>query len=120
MMPHPSARRAAALIAELGLQPHPEGGYYRELYRSTQQVQPADDRTARAALTAISFLLTAGQHSRWHCLRSDEVWLFIEGDPLELFIVDAGLTRCQSHIIGPSDGTSAPQHIAPAGCWQAA
>jgi uncharacterized protein len=119
MMIPPLAPRAAALIA-LGLQPHPEGGHYRELYRSPRRVQPDDGRTARAALTTISFLLAAGQHGRWHRLRSDEVWQFLEGDPLELFIVDAGLTHCQSHVLGSADGTSAPQHIVPAGCWQAA
>jgi len=120
MMNYSLAPRAAALIAQLDLQPHPEGGYYRELHRSPHRVQPDDGRTARAALTTIYFLLVDGQHSRWHRLRSDEVWQFFEGDPLELFIVDPGLTHCQSHLLGPADGKSAPQHIVLAGCWQAA
>ena len=54
--------RAQSLIAELDLQPHPEGGYYREIFRSASRVQPADHRTERSALTAIYFLLVAGQH----------------------------------------------------------
>src|SRR6478672_8434218 len=57
--------RAAELIATLGLQPHPEGGYYRELFRSTDIVTPADGRGPRTALTTIYFLLTAAACSRW-------------------------------------------------------
>ena len=110
-MNSPLAPRAAALIAQLELQPHPEGGYYRELYRSPHRVQPDDGRAARPALTAIYFLLAAGQHSRWHRLRSDEVWQFLEGDPVELFVVDAGLSHCQGHVLGSADGTSAPQRV---------
>ena len=64
--------------------PHPEGGFYRELYRSSSRVQPADDRPARAALTTIYFLLVGGEVSRWHRVASDEVWHYYEGDPLEL------------------------------------
>ncbi len=58
--------RAAELIEQLGMRPHPEGGFYRELYRSSMIVQPSDDRPARAALTTIYFLLPEGAHSRWH------------------------------------------------------
>ncbi len=54
------AGRAGALIATLGLAPHPEGGYYREIHRSTAQVEPADGRRLRAGLTTIYFLLAAG------------------------------------------------------------
>ena len=61
--------RAQSLIADLNLQPHPEGGYYREIFRSASRVQPADRRTERSALTAIYFLLVAGQHSGWHQVR---------------------------------------------------
>ena len=70
-----------ALIDRLNLWPHPEGGMHRHIYRSANVVQPADDRNARRSLTTIYFLLAAGQHSRWHRVRSDEVWHFYEGDP---------------------------------------
>ena len=53
--------RAAELIATLGLRPHPEGGYYREIFRSAVEVTPADARGARAALTTIYFLLADGE-----------------------------------------------------------
>jgi len=58
--------RVQSLIADLDLHPHPEGGYYREIFRSASRVQPGDHRAERSALTAIYFLLVAGQHSGWH------------------------------------------------------
>jgi hypothetical protein len=76
-------RRARELIDRLGLEPHPEGGYYRQLYRSTTRVVPDDGRHARAAMTTIFFLLTTGGQSRWHRVLSDEIWHFYEGEPLE-------------------------------------
>ncbi len=55
-----------ALIARFALQPHPEGGWYRELHRSAGQVKRREDGRQRAGLTVIVFLLTEGQRSRWH------------------------------------------------------
>src|SRR5215510_3972505 len=86
---HPRAR---ALIAELKLEPHPEGGFYREIYRSAGVVWPADVRRARNALTTIYFLLPAGTFSAWHRVSADEVWHLYEGEPLELFVVEPQLT----------------------------
>ena len=63
--------RAAELISTLDLRPHPEGGFYREVHRSTSQVVPADGRGARAALTTIYFLLAGGTASRCHRIASD-------------------------------------------------
>jgi predicted cupin superfamily sugar epimerase len=72
------------LIASLGLMPHPEGGYYRERYRS-QIAVTRPDGSQRSALTLIDFLLPAGVISRWHrVLGSEETWHFAGGDPLEL------------------------------------
>ena len=92
--------RAAELIAQLSLQPHPEGGYYREVFRSAGVVTPADGRGARAALTTIYFLLPAGAASRWHRVTSDEVWHFYEGDPIELLELDAEIGRasCRERV----------------------
>ena len=73
--------RVRQLIETLELQPHPEGGWYREVFRSTAHVTPADGRPARSAMTSIYFLLEAGQHSRWHRVVSDEVWVHLEGTP---------------------------------------
>jgi len=112
--------RAESLIAGLQLQPHPEGGHYREVFRSTEEVAPRDGRGARSALTAIFFLLAAGEHSRWHRVASDEIWQFCEGDPLELFWLDAD-GRSFRERLGPLSATGCrPLHVVPAGAWQAA
>ena len=113
--------RAAELIRQLDLQPHPEGGFYRELFRSTSPVDPHDDRSARPALTTIYFLLTADSVSRWHRVRSDEVWHLYEGGPLDLFDLDVTTGRLASVRLGlvTTDGTH-PVHVVEAGHWQAA
>ena len=76
--------RAQQLIETLGLAPHPEGGWYRQLFRSESRVTRHADGAERTALTTIYFLLVAGAESAWHRVQSDEVWHFYEGDPLEL------------------------------------
>ncbi|MEO5736125.1 MAG: cupin domain-containing protein [Variovorax sp.] len=114
--------RAHELIDLLRLQPHPEGGWYREVFRSATRVNPADGRPQRDALTSIYFLLEAGQQSRWHRVLSDEVWLHLEGVPIALWTCDAALRTAPAHVrLGPVDlhGTR-PQHVVPAGQWQAA
>ncbi len=114
--------RARELIDLLKLDPHPEGGWYREVFRSSAQVRPDDGRPARDALTTIYFLLESHQHSRWHRVQSDEVWIHLEGAPLALWTVDALLRTAPAHLrLGPVDvhGTR-PQHTVPAGQWQAA
>lgn len=112
--------RAATLVNQLALQPHPEGGYFRETFRSSHLVHPADERDERAALTTIYFLLAAGQHSRWHRVRSDEVWHYYEGDELDLLWLMPGEESYRSECLGPVGETSFPARVVPAGCWQAA
>ena len=114
--------RAQQLIETLQLQPHPEGGWFREVFRSNSQVQPSDGRPARQALTTIYFLLEAHQYSRWHRVLSDEVWIHLEGVPLALWTSDASLRTAPAHSrLGPVDGHGTrPQHTVPAGQWQAA
>ena len=88
----PEHPRAAALVQQLGLQPHPEGGWYAEVYRSarTVKIQTTDEPAPplRAALTSIYFLLPAGTVSRWHVVQSDELWCHREGAPLALHQFD--------------------------------
>jgi predicted cupin superfamily sugar epimerase len=111
----------AELIATLGLQPHPEGGHYRELFRSALEVAPADGRGARAALTTIYFLLPPGAHSRWHRVASDEVWHLYEGGPLALLQLDAGATALEQITLGRDHARGeVPVHVVPAHAWQAA
>ena len=115
----PADARAAHLVRTLGLQPHPEGGYFREVFRSERDVRPGDARSVRSALTTIYFLLAAGQHSRWHRVASDEAWHHYEGDPLDLLWVDAENVLHRA-TLGPVAPDQQPVAVVPAGCWQAA
>ena len=112
--------RVETLIDSLHLQPHPEGGFYGEVFRSKLDVTPADGRTVRQALTAIHFLLAAGQVSRWHRVLSDEAWSHLEGDPLELRVFDAALGHLTIVRLGRFSPEEQPLHVVPAGHWQAA
>src|ERR1700722_703519 len=78
-----------ALIRRFDLKPHPEGGYFRETYRSSSQVTRESSGPQRSASTAIYYLLSDGAHSAWHRIRSDEVWHFYAGDPIEVHVIDA-------------------------------
>jgi uncharacterized protein len=111
--------RARDLISELRLQPHPEGGYFREIFRSSHKVQPLDERSARSALTTIYYLLIKGQHSRWHRSASDEVWHICEGDPLEVYWID-GRDVVHEELLATRTSNAQPVCVVPARCWQAA
>ena len=95
---------AQALIARHGLQPHPEGGWYRETWRA--EAEPG----ARSPGTAILFLLEEGQSSHWHKVDAAELWFWHAGAPLDLRIGDATATLDAAN----------PQALVPAGEWQAA
>ena len=102
----------AALIARLGLAPHPEGGWYRETFR-----QPAPE-TGRGLATAILFLLEAGQRSHWHRVDAAELWLWHSGSPLTLLIDDGDR---QEHLLGGDVlAGQVPQAIVPRDAWQSA
>jgi uncharacterized protein len=113
-------KRVSELIDGLGLQPHREGGYYRELFRSGRFVKPDDARSRRAAVTTIFYLLASGQYSRWHRVVSDEVWHYYEGEPLELFWIEPDGERLHKDLLGPLASGGLPVRVVPAGCWQAA
>lgn len=112
--------RAAALIRSLELQPHPEGGHYREWFRSPRQVDPGDGRAPRSALTSIDFLLVRGQFSAWHRVASDEAWHLLEGGPLRLWLMPPSLDRLDRIDLDTTGSTGAPRHVVPAQWWQAA
>jgi predicted cupin superfamily sugar epimerase len=111
---------ADTLIASLALRPHPEGGLYREVFRSAMPVTTADARGPRTALTAIHFLLRAGEQSRWHRVSSDEVWHHSAGAPMELLLITPDLTRAEIVTLGRIDEGHTPFHVVPADWWQAA
>jgi len=110
--------RAAELIATLELEPHPEGGFYREIFRSAALISPADGRGPRAALTTIYFLLPGDAVSRWHRVTSDEVWHLYEGGPLEVLELDEECAALTRHRLDAASGA----HVCTiaAGRWQAA
>lgn len=109
---------ASALIERLKLQPHPEGGWFREIHRAGERVTTA--RGTRNALTTIYYLLEQGQMSRWHVVQSDEVWHFYAGAPLELLTYDPQTCALQPTVLGSPSSEQEPVGIVPAGTWQAA
>ena len=106
--------RAVELIDLLQLQAHPEGGYYRRLYESSECLP-----SGRLLASAIVFLLPAGQASRWHRVDADELWHFYEGAPLELLIADTP-AAIERQLLGPVSADQLPQRLVRAQAWQAA
>jgi predicted cupin superfamily sugar epimerase len=105
---------AADIIRLLELQPHPEGGHFRETFRDTHT-----DHTGRAASTAIYFLLARGERSHWHRVDAVETWHWHAGAPLRLEIHENG-TRT-TVLLGPDlMAGERPQGVVPKGAWQAA
>ena len=106
------------LIQILHLEPHPEGGYFRETYRSNECLTRRDGKT-RNVSTAIYYLLENEDQSHFHRIDSDEVWLFHSGNALEIVsIVDGFLTTT---LLGNQiDRGEVPQAIIPANTWFAA
>lgn len=109
------------LVAALGLQAHPEGGWYRETWRSPADVATA--RGTRAAATAILFLLNPGERSAWHRVRSDELWFWQGGGPLTLTLGGDGARPGAPTALrlgpDPAAGELA-QALVPADAWQSA
>ena len=111
--------QAGEIIGMLGLLPHPEGGYFRETFRSSDMVTLADGRE-RSAGTSIYYLLPQGTFSALHKVAADEIWHFDLGAPLELLtITPAG--DLEVHLLGCQlDAGQRPQYTVPSGVWQAA
>jgi len=91
--------RAQQLIDALDLKPHPEGGWYRQVYKSEERVTRLHDGANRSAITTIYFLLVEGTESAPHVVQSDEVWHFYEGDALELTIGDERVVLDADHRV---------------------
>jgi predicted cupin superfamily sugar epimerase len=109
------------LIQKYNLKPHPEGGWYKQTYKSSEQI-PADSLPARfgakrAFSTAIYFLLEKGNFSAFHRIKSDECWHFYAGDPLLIYIIEQdGELKVISLGNDPEKGQSF-QYVVPANCW---
>ena len=103
------------IVQKLGLLEHPEGGFYKETYRSTCSIE-TDKNTNRNISTAIYFLLENDNISLFHRIQSDELWFFHQGEPLEIvFIKDGNLNTI---ILGNSfENGEVPQATIPANTW---
>ncbi|MBF0325177.1 MAG: cupin domain-containing protein [Alphaproteobacteria bacterium] len=100
---------ADAIIARLGLSPHPEGGHYAETFRD------AAEGVGRGACTVIHFLLKAGERSHWHRVDAAEIWAWHAGGPLKLRIDGTELILGGDVLAG-----QVPHAVVPAHSWQAA
>lgn len=111
-------------IQKLGLSEHPEGGYFKEVYRSQELISkrclPQRYTSYRPFSTSIYFLLTHERHSAFHRIKSDEIWHFYSGSPLSVYILHP-TGKLFVKALGPdaSDGQSF-QFAIPRGCWFAA
>jgi uncharacterized protein len=135
-----TASRRPETAELLDLAPHPEGGWYRETWRAGPESEPDGYPGQRAAATVIYFLLRPGEESRWHRVRSDEVWLWHSGGPLVLLDGGTGdrpateaagteaageaqeaAGEARTVLLGPNLAVGhVPQHVIPGGHWQAA
>lgn len=115
-------RTAEYWIQQLRLLPHPEGGYYREIYRSPELIAdlPKRYKGRRPFATAIYFLLRGDQFSSFHRLKSDEIWHFYSGVPVSIFVIgrDGRLTTARLGL--NTEKGELPMFVIPAGSWFAA
>jgi predicted cupin superfamily sugar epimerase len=105
------------------MEPHPEGGWFRETWRSAASFSPTGYDGPRQAATAIYFLLYPGEESRWHLVRSDELWFWHHGGPLTLRLGGAGPTPAAGETVtvgGDVGAGQVPQARVPGGVWQSA
>jgi uncharacterized protein len=107
---------ADGIIATLGLQPHPEGGHYRQ----TWGAENAEGNGGRPTGTCIYFLLKAGERSHWHRVDAAEIWLWHAGAPLVLSMAETGAGPARDHLLTPDLTEGRPQIVVPEGHWQAA
>jgi predicted cupin superfamily sugar epimerase len=111
---------AAYWIGKLGLEAHPEGGYYRQTYESdlvlAREKLPAEFTGARAASTAIYFLLETEEFSAFHRLRSDEVWHFYVGVTLVVHLIDKAGQYSEILLGSDPDAGEVLQAVVKAGC----
>lgn len=110
---------ADQIVERLQLIPHPEGGYYRETWRSDVLMNGADEN--RASATAIYFLLKTRQKSAWHRVDATEIWFHHAGDPLMLSMASDLGGEATEAMLGPDiESGERPQLLVPAHYWQAA
>ena len=105
-------------ISKLNLQPHPEGGYYKEVFRSSQYVRREENDSRKHACTSIYYLLEHADFSGFHRIMSDEIWYFHQGVPLNIHIITE---NGDYQLLELSDSqTGSLSLVVPAGLWFAA
>ena len=115
---HRRPRRADALIEQLGLEPHPERGYFKETYRASSDVESDRHGGRRAASTAIYFLVTADAPVTYlHRLKSDEIFHLYDGGPLEILRLFSDGTWDVARLGLDFSAAERPQVVVPAGTW---
>lgn len=106
---------AEQLIETLGLEPHPEGGWYRETWRA--EAPPGE----RSASSAVYYVIQPGQRSHWNRSDADEIWLWHGGDPIDVSIAESDSGPARTSRLGGRIGKGEqPQLIVPKGHWQSA
>jgi len=103
---------ADEIIAHLALEPHPEGGFYRQTWIAENNGRPTG--------TCIYFLLKDGQSSHWHRVDATEIWLYHAGAPLVLSLAATDAGPATDHLLTPDLTQGQPQIIVPENHWQAA
>lgn len=108
-------------VEKLQLKEHPEGGYFREVYRSDEIIMsenlPNRYEGAHSFSTAIYYLLKGSQFSAFHRLKSDEVWHFYAGSSLTIHIISEAGEYAQINLDNHLEEEATPQAVVPAGCW---
>ncbi|MFI5828578.1 cupin domain-containing protein [Streptomyces sp. NPDC051578] len=112
------------LVQHLGLEPHAEGGWFRRTWQTGPEAVPDERRGLRPCATGIYYLLHPGETSRWHRVRSDELWLWHRGGPLTLHLGGTATTPDEeptAAVLGPDiENGQQPQLLVPAEVWQTA
>ncbi|MFK7750386.1 MAG: cupin domain-containing protein [Kordia sp.] len=109
------------LVSNLNLLPHPEGGFYKEVYRSatviTKEALPANFSGDRSYCTSIYFLLTSENFSAFHRIKQDEIWHFYGGSSLSVHVIDTEGNYTEHKVGMNFNNGEQPQLVVPAGCW---
>lgn len=107
-------------VDKLGLIPHPEGGYYKETYRSDVEIEVIQDINKRNISTGIYYLLDQNDYSSFHRIKSDEMWHFYAGDGLDIPVIHPNGVLETLRLGLDLDKGQLPQQVVPAGSWFAA
>jgi uncharacterized protein len=111
-----NTQNASYWIEHMGLQRHPEGGYYKEVYRSNNKVSNQFSTALKNACTSIYYLLEGADYSGFHRLLSDELWYFHKGAPLHIHVID----EAGNYTLSELSGTGNFSFVVKAGQWFAA